>query len=188
VEIHKRKDIEIINHPPQEIENQQIELSKKRVSSKFLQIEIPIDNKTFKRCSPHHDFHYGFFYFFKSTVFKCRSINKNEIEIYKKLSSYISERTDIKYYLKHIEKSDKFRTLFLNYYQNLCFKYLKRADINSPEEIDLPLIDMERNQNTDYTKLIQYFKHMQTSDGMTELDRALLQLIDPEIKVLSSQK
>ncbi len=187
MDIHKRKEIEIINPSPQENENQQIELSKKRVSSKF-HLEVPKDNKTFIRSSPHHDFHYGFFYFFKSIIFKCGSKNKNDIEIYKKLSSYISERTDIKYYLKHIEKSDKFRTLFLNYYENLCFKYLKRPDVNSPEEIDLSLIDLERNENTDYTKLIQYFKHMQTSDGMTELDRALLQLVDPEIKVLSSQK
>jgi hypothetical protein len=101
---------------------------------------------------------------------------------YNYVLDYLNNRLDVTFYLKLIEKFDRFKVLFLNYYQNISLDYVKKPNINNKNDLDLLDIDFKKDYEKEISGIILYFKQKLEKNEMNECDNHLLEMLDPIIQ------
>jgi hypothetical protein len=111
------------------------------------------------------------------------SKNKNiENNLFNNALEYLNERLDVIYYIKAVEKLDRLKVLLLNYNQNISLDYIKKPNLNSKNDLDSLHINLTRNYDKEMNDLILYYKQKLERNELDELDKQLIELIDPIIQ------
>jgi hypothetical protein len=122
---------------------------------------------------------FPYYYTFMYVLSCCKKTNAKNNNIYNYALDYLTERLDIIYYLKSVEKLDKLKVLLLNYHQNVSLDYIKKPNINSQSYLDLLHINIKRDYNKEMDELVVYYKEKLEKNQMDNFDKQLIELMDP---------
>lgn len=111
---------------------------------------------------------------------------QSKLDFYEKSCKRVEERMDIINILTKLYEFDYFKMLFLNPFQALCMRYLKKpniSNINITNVIDFyEKFTTEKSDRNNIQKIIDYFEEKINNNNLDIMDKKLLELLDPEIK------
>lgn len=138
----------------------------------------------FKKENKKTTINFGICFALKTTY--CRSGNSKSSSDKEKafifLDSFLKKRFDVINYFKKMDIIDRMRTLLFNYYQNLSLEFLKVP--NLCDESEMKIFDLENIKHDEKTikELGEYYSIRIKNKEIEEIDKNLLNYINPEIK------
>jgi hypothetical protein len=168
------------NFKPSEHSQSNISSNINNSKDKVIPIAKPNQTALNNEKKPYIGFSTGFII---KSIFCPGSIEKNKDSrdyIYRKFNIYLSERFDVLFYLKNLEKNDRMRILFLNSNQNISLDFLKKPNLNKKEELDH--LCMPENSDEQIRLITKYFVNKLKSKEMDKNDFYLYKNLESSIK------
>ena len=122
--------------------------------------------------------------------FMCKSQMNDDLRLkldfYKRSCKRIENKMDIYHILTKFDEFDNFKMMFLNPFQVLSMRYMKKpniSNVNVSNVVDFyECFTNDKNDVANVQKIIDYFEEKIKTDSLDIMDKKILELLDPEIK------
>jgi hypothetical protein len=106
---------------------------------------------------------------------------KEQFFYYKFLKKYLTERIDVIFYLKELEKNHRTRLLLLGKPKSIALDNMKKPNLKSPTDMEKLNYDLNLNSSS-YDILISYFTNKLKEGSQDEFDLEIFNQLEPSLK------
>jgi hypothetical protein len=137
----------------------------------------------FQMNKPKKTIEFSNFLYFKFICCKGR-LTKAEKEKYfyfKFLKKYMTERMDVIYYLKELEKNHRIRLLLLGKARSIALDNMKKPNLKNPRDMERLNYDLNVN-SSNYDILISYYTSKLKEGSKDEFDLEIFNQLEPSLR------
>jgi hypothetical protein len=111
------------------------------------------------------------------------SKNKDLIQFYNNIKRYFKERLDFVFYLKHLKKMEIIKSLLFNQHQLLYVDRFNKVNLSDNVEF----LNNEEQIPDRNKQIVEYFQKKKQMNQIEEIDKKILDKLEPEIKSMISK-